>query len=219
MSFIDHYSKLFFRGTIGAYIAFGVLGCLVLVAFFQALLGFARGTSRSLTRLITVLASAVFAFLGTRIIGCAMIQDKPFSVKILSKIDVLSPVLEASRAEVLLPFVFVILFLLFSAITLIPHKLLCGILGFSYKRNNMLTRLFGAVIGAAHGIVTTAILVFPLFCLIGHYTDVVKAPETKSAVVSFYQNYLEDTEKSPLFEYEMRYGGDILFDEFSRSHK
>ena len=55
---IAYYSELLTQGTVGAYIALGMLVFALFIVVVQGLLGFSRGTSRSVMRLITVAVSA-----------------------------------------------------------------------------------------------------------------------------------------------------------------
>ncbi len=215
---IAYYSELLTKGTVGAYIALGMLAFSLFIIVVQGLLGFSRGTSRSVMRLITVAISAILAFLGTIVIGRGVLGERTFASSFPVPGEALAPIAEAQLAEILLPFVFLVLFLLFSFLMLIPHKLLCGILGFSYKRNNLLTRIFGAVTGVVHGALTALILFFPVFCLMGQYVDAVKEPDASSAVVSFYETYVEDTAEGAMYKYPMQYGGNLLADEFSKAN-
>lgn len=217
MTIVKYYTDLFAKGSIGAYIAIGALGLVALFAFLQALIDFGRGTSRSIMRLITVAGAAVLAFFATKIVGRAFIADQTVASVLPVGIEQLGPILKASLAEVLLPIVFVVLFLVFSAVLVIVHKLLCGILGFSYKRNNALTRLFGMVVGALHGALTAVIVLFPLFVCMGLYADAAAALDAKSSVVAVYEDYIEATVESPLYEYPMQYGGEFVKGEFSHA--
>ncbi len=217
MTIVKYYTDLFATGTVGAYIAIGALFVVALFAFLQALIDFGRGTSRSIMRLITVAGAAVLAYFATPIVGRAFIADQTLASVLPFGIEQLGPILNASLAEVLLPIVFVALFLAFSAVLVIVHKLLCGILGFSYKRNNALTRLFGMVVGVLHGAFTAVIVLFPLFVCMNLYADAAAAPDADASVVAFYEDYIEATVESPLYEYPMQYGGEFVQDEFSRA--
>ena len=216
MSVINHYKHLFDVGTAGAYIALGALGIVALFVIFQALICFGRGTSRSIMRLITIGAAAVCAFFGACILGRAILPEKTLSSIIPFEVGVLQPILDASLSQVLVPLFFLALFFLFSWILLLPHKLLCGILGFSHKRNNIVTRLGGIVVGIVHGAVTAMVVLLPIFSLMGHYAN---AEHMNSVATTFYEDYVEDTVESPLYEYPMQYGGDYILDEFAKANK
>lgn len=216
---IEYFSNLFTKGTAGSFIAIGVHAVAAFILFVQVLLGFSRGTSRSVMRLITVAVSAAAAFLGTRIIGRAFIGARTVASVFPKKSEAIAPLADAPLSELLLPIVFLILFFAFSSLMAIPHKLLCGILGFSYERNNLFTRLFGMVVGLAHGALTALVLLFPLFCLMGQYVHAVKETDVKSGTTAFYESYVKDTTESPMYKYPMEYAGNQILDEFSRCNK
>lgn len=219
MTIVKYYTDLFATGSVGAYIAIGAVLVVALFAFLQALIDFGRGTSRSLMRLITVAGAAVLAFFATPIVGRAFFADQTVASVLPFRLEQLDPIMNASLSEVLLPIVFVALFLAFSSVLVIVHKLLCGILGFSYKRNNVLTRLFGMVVGVLHGALTAVIVLFPLFVCMGLYADAAAAPDAKASVVAFYEDYIEPTVESPLYEYPMQYGGNYVQDELAKAKK
>ena len=218
MFIIDYYVDLIAEGTRGAYIALGIACVLIFVVLIQSLLGFSRGTSRSLMRLITVAVSAVAAYFGACILGRAFVGDRTFSSVFPMKNAAHAPLAEAPLAAIVVPILFLVLFFLFSLLMLIPHKLICGIFGFSYERNNLFTRIFGAIVGAAHGAATALIFLFPLFCLMSPYVEAAKAPDASADEIAFYESYVEDTAESPLYKYPMQFGDQVL-DEFSRCNK
>ena len=215
---MTYYMNLFSAGTRGAYIALAVPALAAIFIFFQAIFAYGRGTSRSLTRLLSVAGAAAAAFLATRTIGRGIFPDKTVSEVIGISSTRLGPVLNAPASEILLPFVFVFLFLLFSLLLVIPYKLFCGIFGFSYERNNALTRWFAVLIGAVHALLTCFILLFPFFGCVRAYERA--ATEKPNGVVAdIYDRYFEDTVESPLYEYSMKYVGDKVLDKFSKATK
>ena len=220
---IEYYKELFAKGTAGAYIALGALGFVLLVAAIQGYLAYARGTSRSVFRLLFVAASAIAAVFATRLVGNALIPDKTLGSLIPFKAEKLAPLMEASLSEVLLPIIFLVLFLLISYLTVVPHKLICGILGYTHYRNNIATRVCAVPIGLAHGVVTAVALLFPIFAALNLYSGAsaaYKAGEsTNASASSVYETYLEDTVESPLYEYSMKCGGDLLLGKLANYHK
>ena len=215
---MNYYMNLLSVGTRGAYIALAVPALAAIFIFFQAILAYGRGTSRSLARLLTVAGAAAVAFFATRIIGRGCFPDKTVSEVIGISSTRLGPILNAPASEILLPFVFVVLFLLFSLFLVLPYKLFCGIFGFSYERNNVITRCFAVLIGAVHALLTCFILLLPFFGCVRAYEKA--AIETPAGAVSdIYDRYFEDTAESPLYEYSMKYVGDRVLDAFSKAKK
>ncbi len=215
---MTYYMNLLSAGTRGAYIALAVLALALLFVLLQAVLAYGRGTSRSVARLLTVAGAAAVAFLGTRMIGRGFFPDKTVSEVIKVSSTKLGPILNAPASEVLLPFVFVLLFLLVSVLVVIPYKLFCGIFGFSYERNNVLTRWFAILVGAVHALLTCFILLLPFFGCIRFYEKAAIENPTGVAA-SIYDRYFEDTAESPLYEYSMEYVGNRVLDEFSKATK
>ena len=76
---MTYYMNLLSAGTRGAYIALAVPALAAIFIFFQAILAYGRGTSRSLARLLTVAGAAAVAFFATRIIGRGCFPDKTVS--------------------------------------------------------------------------------------------------------------------------------------------
>ncbi len=214
MTFVTYYTDLLASGSIGGYITLGLVAIALLIMLVQAVLAYGRGTSRSMMRLITVAVAAVLAFIVTRILGRAFLPDVTLETYLPLPVPALRPLMDANASLVLLPLLFVALFLFFSLLMLIVHKLFCGILGFSYARNNIFTRLFAIVVGLVQGVLLSIILALPLFNVCALYGDAAAAEEAESSVVSVYENYLEATEKSPICEYTMKFGGEWLFAEF-----
>ena len=220
---IGYYKELFAKGTVGAYIALGALGFALLVAAIQGYLAYERGTSRSVFRILFVAVSAILAVAATSLVGNAMIPDKTLGSVLPIKAAKFAPLMEASLSEVLLPIIFLILFLLISCLTVLPHKLICGILGYTHYRNNIATRICAIPIGIAHGIVTAVALLFPLFAVFNLYADASAAHKagesTNASASSIYERYIEDTVESPLYRYSMKCGGAHTLGKLKNYHK
>ena len=208
---MTYYKNLLAEGTVGAYVALGVLGLALLFILLQAIMAYGRGTSRSVLRLLTVAACAAFAFVATPIIGNVLLLDVSFGTMLPIKSTSLAPILEASVKEILFPFIFVVIFLLSSILILIPYKLICGILGFSYERNNTATRLFAILVGVGHAVFTFLLVISPFFNCMRVYEKAAKA-EPDSSSASVYEKYIEDTVESPLYEYPMDFLGERALD-------
>lgn len=212
---MTYYMDLLAKGGRGAYVALGLLGLAAVFVALQAVLAYGRGTSRSVTRFLTVAGCAIVSFFVTPVLGGAVLPDKAIGAMLPLKSESLAPILEASAKEVLLPFVFVFVFLVCSVLVLIPYKLFCGIFGFSYARNNTATRLFAILVGAAHAIFTFLLVVSPIFNCMRYYE---KAAEEKptSAAASVYERYVEDTVESPLYKYPMEFLGERALDKLTK---
>ena len=158
------------------YAIYGVVGALALLGM---LAGLVRGVMRSLVRLITVSASFGFAFLATM-----SVKDTIFSyfdgksigellapaglsldgVEWLNDVsaETIKAIIMLPAGIVVLPLVFVALFLVMSFLMILIHKVLSGIMGYTKSNNNELTRLLGAAVGAAQGAVMALVILIPV---------------------------------------------------------
>lgn len=222
MTFVNYYIDAVMGGSIGGYIAVGLLAIVVIIAIIQAGVDYGRGTSRSMIRFITVIGSAVLAFFATRIVCRAFVPDQLLGDVFRLDWEYLAPLFDAKLSLVVAPLVFLVLYLFFSMVTVLVHKLLCGLLGFTYGRNNILTRLFAMVVGVAHGAFFAMILLLPLLNFMMIYKDAAAADiaggKAESGVVSVYEDYMKASLESPLVDIPMQYGGSLLLDEFERAN-
>ncbi len=215
MTLVTYYMGLLSAGSIGAYIALGLVAVALLIMLVTAILAFGRGTSRAMMRFLTVGAAAVFAFLATRILGRAFLQNLPLGDYFyLIPEQAMRPLSEAKISLVLLPLLFVFLFIFFSLVLFLVHKLICGILGFSYARNNIFTRLFAIVVGLLQGAFFSLVLALPIFNICSIYAEAAKESDAPSIVVTIHEDYLKATEESPIFDFAMNNGGKLLLSAF-----
>lgn len=215
MTFVTYYTGLLSAGSIGGYIALGLLAVALLIMLVSAILAFGRGTSRAMMRLLTVGAAAVLAFFVTRIIGRAFLVNAPVGdYFLLIPEDLMRPLAQENFSLVALPVLFVGLFLFFSLVFILVHKLFCGILGFSYARNNIFTRLFAIVIGLLQGAFIAIVIALPIFNVCSIYADAAKESDASDAVVSIYEDYMKATGESPVFDLAMNNGGRLLLSAF-----
>lgn len=217
MALVSYYKDLFFDGSVGGYIALGLLGVALVIMLLHAVLAYGRGTSRSAMRLITVAVAAVLSFFATRILGRAFLGDAALGDYLPLTVEALQPLLDTKASLVVLPILFVVLYFFFSILLLVVHKLLCGILGFSYKRNNFFTRLFALLVGVAQGALLSIVLFLPILNVCEIYGDAVREGSAQNAAVSVYESFLEATKESPISDFTLKYGGDFLFGEFAKA--
>ena len=215
------YKNLLGQGSYGAYLSLACIGFVALFVIIFMVIDYQRGASRATVRVLSACAAVLAAFFVACVIGKNPFFDRAVRTLIPAALEKasLGPVLDASLREAVLPFIFMILFLIFNAIAGLPHMLICGILGFSYRNNNKFTRAFGALIGALHGVLISVMILLPCFGLVKPYVEIVKnpAPEEKN-YVSFYDIYLEETAESPLYRYSMRFGGNRLLRELEEGN-
>ena len=213
------YKNLIVERSVGGYVALGALALVVLVVVVFMIIGYQRGGSRETMRLLFAGASLVAAFFATCLIGRVGFFDRSITSIIPLQKATLAPLLDASFAVILLPAVFVFVFLIFNLLLGIPYQLICGILGYTYKRNNGFTRFIGTFVGMLHGLLISVLLLLPIFALVRPYAAIMKNPTPEQkAPVSFYEHYLEETAESPLYRYTMRFGGDKLLRELEEGN-
>ncbi len=219
MNALRFYKNLIAERSVGAYVALGALAFVALFVLVLVVMDYQRGGSRAMMRLLFSGVALVAAFFATCLIGRASFFDRSFSSIIPLQKATLAPLLEAPFSVVLLPVVFVLLFLVFNWIIGLPYQLICGILGFSYRRNNAFTRCVGAFVGVLHGLFISVVLLLPFFALVRPYVTIMKnpTPEQKSPV-SFYNHYLEEIAESPLYRYTMRFGGEKTLQEIEEGN-
>lgn len=213
------YQDLIAEKSVGAYIALGALALVALVVLIFMIIGYQRGGSRETMRLLFAGVALVAAFFATCLIGRAGFFDRSFSSIIPLQKATLAPLLNAPFSVVLLPVVFVVLFVIFNLLLGIPHQLICGILGYTYRRNTALTHWIGAFIGILHGLFIGVIILLPIFAFVRPYAEVAKNPASEgSASVQIYEEYLEDLAESPLYRYTMRFGGEKTLQEIAEGN-
>jgi len=213
------YKNLIVERSVGGYVALGALALVALVVLIFMIIGYQRGGSRETMRLLFAGVALVAAFFATCLIGRAGFFDRSFSSIIPLQKATLAPLLNAPFSVVLLPVVFVVLFVIFNLLLGIPHQLICGILGYTYRRNTALTHWIGAFIGMLHGLLISILLLLPFFALVRPYANIMKNPTPEQkAPVSFYEHYLEETAESPLYRYTMRFGGNRLLRELEEGN-
>lgn len=210
---------------VGSIVNLAFTAFLAVCAVLGAIFGFVRGMSRQVVKLITVVASAVGAFL----ISINLL--KPFvdwvaSTGIEGILGMLKISLDGTTKEMILsfdtetlvyisaipfslvlaPLSFVAVYLIFSLITTIIHKLICGAFGFTRRNNNVATRFIGLGIGAVQGLLISLILLVPL-CGLANTAHVAvldakeENPESDYTVFlsSTYDTYFGELDKNPIY--------------------
>ena len=207
--------------VIVSYAIYGIVGAL---ALFGMLLGLIRGVMRSLVRLITVSASFGAAFAVTVALKDSMLSI--FDGKTLSDLltplgiavgegdwvgaitmDTVKTLLTLPAGLVVLPFLFVALFLIINFFMLIIHKILCGIMGYTRANNNEMTRLLGAAVGAVQGAIIALVILIPVSGTINTFASAVnyvaeKYPDRNNtqALVSTYDQFFKASEDNVVLD-------------------
>ena len=209
-----------------------------------ALKGLSRGIGRQAVRTITVVVALIVSLVLTKGFSTAiyseianmspeeMAQTVTASASGFDGID-LKTILENVSPEtisyimaipcslLLMPIIFVLAFVILKLLLLIVHAILAGVCGFSKKRNNALTRLLGAVLGAVQGIACAVIITMPIVGIATTARDVVynlKEESDDEAVVEvadgIYEAFSGMTD-SGMAKFFGAVGGNALYNQFT----
>lgn len=227
--------------TIGTYTALGIFAFIVISAISGLIFGLSRGFAKTLLRLITIAASAVASF--ALIIWVFDFVDGWFAGKTMTEVitgiwpdyttvadegvQKLISSFDAETAErvlmlvaslVVAPAVFVGVFYLLKALTIIVYGIFAGILGFMKKEKNVVSTLLGGVVGMAQGVLIAAVAMLPTAGFLGLVADLRepltsadKPEETVAVVEEFYTAYLDDVINSQTVKLLRTCGGDLVF--------
>ena len=230
------------QGPPAALIAQAITYFILGFAALGLIFGFSRGFSKSVIRLITIALSAVgslmvmniaFDFIDTLIYGMSIeeliLKYVPFLYDgmIPENWQNLIACFDAETAQrliylisgiILFPVIFLMVFYLLKAVSMIIYWILTAITGASFRRKSFTSRLLGALVGAAQGSLIAAIILLP----IAGYSNLAKDakailtadgadPETKSSVEEFYGWWLDDAIESPALSAIYSMGGEAFF--------
>ncbi len=200
-----------------------------------ALNGFRRGVSRQVIRLCLIAGSIILSFWLTGIALDKFLQtfDSMTSEQMYNyllkipffangpdiswiknlEVGVVKALVAVPTALIISPVVFIVLFEVFRIVSLILHVVLCGILGFSKRRNNIFTRLLGMCVGALTGVVIAGVFMLPVVGLGNAYSYTVttlsqEKPEEPitSQLTQYYNTYAKPLVDSPAYKFYNKIG-------------
>lgn len=188
---------------ISLYVLIGVLALIGLIK------GLTRGICRQTVRSMTVICAAILAFIIARslipairdyvdgktvgetvgAVGLSGVYESALPEEIRNIVgcfdsEFLGTVVSLPIMTVVVPVLFVLLFIVLSAVLLLVHVILCGVFGFAKRKNNIATRLLGGVLGLVQGVAVAAILIFPaagLLTVSAEAAEQIRAESTVSA--------------------------------------
>ena len=233
------------NATVGAYIAVGLIAYIAISVLSGLLFGFKRGFSKTILRLVTIIAAAIASFVA--VIWLAQYVDTLFQGKTLEDLIILvwpeyetaaDPALhdfiaafDSVTAErvamalltiVALPPIFVVVFYVAKFLTLIIYGIFAGILGMMSKKKGFFSTIFGGLIGAVQGVLIAAVVLLPTAGFLGVADDLRvgltsedKPEESVVLVEGFYEEYLDDVIKSEPIVWLRQFGGDMLFEKMT----
>lgn len=210
---------------------------------FGALKGRSRGIGRQAIRSVTVVLAVILSLVITNGISDAIyttfsdMTPEEFAESLVSagvdisgfeeilyniSPDTINYIMAIPLSLLIMPIVFVICFEVLKALLLIVHAIFSGICGFSKKRNNWLTRLLGAILGALQGVACAIIVSMPIVGMISMADNVVvqlkeESPdeEVTQTVSDFYDNQFEQISHDPMVTFFGNMGGKALYNQFA----
>lgn len=181
-----------------------IYGIIALAVLIGALIGFWRGAARQAVKVGTVLVAVVFAYALSVIIFNRMWDY--LSVKSVAEIEALiakigikpdlsyfyelspetsSHVFAVLLAVIVLPILFVPLFIIGNLILHPFYKLICYLCGFRSDRNNRATRGWGSLVGIIEAIITVGVIFTPIIGISGVARNSVAVIEEHAPEESF----------------------------------
>ncbi len=214
----------------------------VLIAI-GAIAGLARGLGRQIVRTATVGASVFIALLLTNNISESFnsslegktVEDLlsfmptstwPQAMKELImgiEAETARTVLSVPVAVVLLPLIFLVSFILISAVGEIVHIIISALLRLKMSRNNPATRFLGFVLGAVQGALVAGLFLFPVGCYAnlaeGMLTSMsdggIKEDSNVERIYEVMDTYLDEAGDNPILNIVMSTVGNKLQDKFA----
>jgi uncharacterized membrane protein required for colicin V production len=193
---------------------------IAVLAIIGALKGFTRGISRQLLRTITIIISVVIATLIASgfftsiaselqgktpeeleaIIRSANVFEQDADLSWLENLDAdtILLIITIPMSLLIMPIIFVISFIIISALMLIVHGILATLFGLRKRRNNLVTRLLGMALGFIQGVAVAGFILMPIIGITTSVRESVevlkeKAPNEEATIVlsDTYDTYLE----------------------------
>lgn len=211
---------------------------LLLVAI-GALKGWSNGISRMAVRFLTIILSIIFAALIASSVGNSIINqyNADTSKTIFDAIKSSDPslaeslkwILEIDSAPikyiaaipvtlVICPIMFVPLFVIISALMMIPQAIFCAIFRLTKKKNNVGTKLCGLLLGALQGLVVSAMIFMPMVGVSSAISESVAilntgAPNDESTIeiTEPYNEYVKGVTEGPLVKTLSFFGAKITY--------
>ncbi len=219
---------------------YAVIAFVGFLAFIGAFKGLSRGISRQIVRSVTIVASvvlsiviiktaygAIFAYFDDRTVEDILNQIASYGVTInmeelswLTNFDTETAkyILAIPLTLVVMPILFTVLFVVISALMLIVHAIISGILGFRKRHNNFFTRLLGMALGAVQGAFVAVVLLVPILGIASVASDSIetlRANETKTEaetnIIALYDNNVKEAVDSPVVTYLTKLGGGFMY--------
>ena len=227
-------------GDVKSIVTIALLAIVGLLALVGMLKGLSRGIKRQSVRTITIILSIVLSFVAVKILYGAVLGffDGMTMQELFVKLEELGAGLDAETKDMLAdldpvlieyilaiplalivgPVLFVPVFIIVSAIMLIVHAILSGILGFRKKENTKTTRLLGMALGFVQGVLVSIVLLVPILGLastVSGAVDTIREKPTKSEaeteLITMYDTDLKDIVENPVVKVLGSLGGNLTY--------
>lgn len=225
---------------IAGFIPSAIIGLVAVLGIIGAFKGLRRGISRQIVRTLTIIASGIISFvistaaferISVYLDGKTMADIKQLLINkgvfftsenfaLIENFDVhtLELILAIPLSLIIMPLIFVILFILISGVMLIAHWLLSAIFGFRKRRNNFFTRILGMGLGFMQGVAVAGLILMPVIGIGVSASESIAAlnsesPEDETTVMltEKYNTYIKGTVESPTFKFLEKYGMNALY--------
>lgn len=226
--------------SIGSTLSLCITASIICSVLFGILWGLKRGMYKTAIRMITIGASAILSYHAVRMFtnymhglfvdqtvegvitgfwpGYSSFFDEN-TRNIINSFDAVTVerLLATLTVIVLVPIIFIAIFLVLSSLTVVLHFIFCGIFRIG-RRKSLVSILMGGFLGALQGLLIAGVTLIPVAGLAGMASDAReglikdKAPDISANIESAYVNYLDEVCNNPMLRLVRRCGGDALFD-------
>ena len=221
-----------------------LLVIMALLMLIGTLKGVSRGIGRQAVRTVTVIISVLIAFALTSTFATMFynefgkmtpeqfvgsLESAGIAVTgtdlepILSNLspETVSYIIAIPLSLVILPVLFVLIFIIVKLLMLIVHVIFSAIFGLSKKKNTAVTRIFGALLGAVQGFACAVIITMPIVGIANTATTVVndlKENSENEAVVQIaddFNNTFGEIADSEMVKFFGSVGANALYNQFT----
>ncbi len=227
-------------GDIKSIVTIALLALVGLLALIGMLKGLRRGIKRQSIRTATIILSIVLSFVAVKILYGVVLGffEGATMTEIFDKLEGFGLGLDAETKDMLAgfdpvileyilaiplallvgPIVFVPVFIVISALMLIVHAIVSGVLGFRKKENTKTTRLLGMALGFVQGALVAVILLVPILGLantVSGAVDTIREKTEKSdaeiELIEMYDEDLKDIIENPMVKVLGSLGGNLTY--------
>lgn len=227
-------------GDVKSIVSIALIAIVGLLALIGMLKGLRRGIKRQTVRTISIILSIVLSFIAVKIIYGVVLGffEGATMPEIFTKLEGFGLALDAETKDMLAefdpvvieyilaivlaiavgPILFVPLFIIISAIMLIVHAIVSGVLGFRKKENTKATRLLGMALGFVQGVLVSIVLLVPVLGIAttvsGAVDTIREKPEKTEAeteLLGTYDETLKDIVENPMVKVLSSLGGNLTY--------